>query len=785
MNKWSKNLLAVAISTALLPVTTTIYAANAEEVDSKEVATIEDKEIDETSKLGLEVLVITAEKRSQTLQETPMAVTAFTQEDMELRDATDLRGLQNYTPNLEFNNESGGQNNSRVTLRGIGTETLVGGGDPGVALHVDGIYVGRSSASATSIFDVERLEVLRGPQGTLYGRNATGGSINIISAKAKEDFEASFDLTAGNYNRTRARGILNVPLTDNVYSRFSIIKEDRDGYLENSFAGGGDNDDKDLLSIRGQVLWDLDDDNEVIFRAFHTKVGGVGSGSKYLGVDTDYQFGPSLTGISDGSSGPPAGVPLATALYTNPANGIPANPQSSDFYTISKNAAEFVDMEHKGIDLTVEWNLSDSVVLRSISSYQTMDNATLVDADNSELTIETRSRQNQADQQSQEFNLFSNSDSDLQWILGAFYYHEELEEEFQTFVGGGLLDPTIPLVGGQLPGGNGVSQNPTASHETYSYAVFGQATYSFTDALRVTAGMRYSKDDKEQSRTNGGVIDSVNGYRLGAGGATGPEPDTLVEADWSSTTGKLSVDYDLSDTNLLYASYSTGFKAGGIPFNGVQIAYEPEKVTSFEIGSKNEFFDNRLRLNVAAFSYDYEDLQVFRLTGDGPRAENAAQSSVKGIEVEFQGVITESLRVDGSMGYLDAVYDEYTIDIPPTDYSGNTLNHAPKNMFNLGVQYQHEFSEGGLTARVDYVHRGDTYFDRANTDVDLQEAYGLVNVNLRYETEDWFVAIYGKNLTGEEYVTGQLINPPFSCNCRTVGVGEPLTFGVTAGMSWY
>jgi iron complex outermembrane receptor protein len=737
-----------------------------------------------TSKLMLEEVVVTAEKRSQSVQSIPLAVTAFSQANMDLRDATDVRALQNFTPNLEFNNESGGQNNSRVTLRGIGTETLVGGGDPGVALHVDGVYVGRNSASAQSIFDVERLEVLRGPQGTLYGRNATGGSINIITKKATDEFEGSLDLTAGNYNRTRVRGVVNLPVTDNLYSRFSIIKEVRDGYLEKSFAGGGDNDDKVILSVRGQLLWDLENDNEIILRAFHTKVEGVGAGSKFLGVDTNYQFSNYQLGIADGSSGPPVGVPLTGPLYTNPATGSPAQPMSTDLYTISKNANEFVDLEHQGVDLTVEWNLSDTVMLRSITAYQTLDNASLVDADNSELAIEERARENQAEQYSQEFNLLSTGDDDLQWIVGAFYFHEEIEEEFSTTILGGLLDPSIPLPGGQLPGGNGAGQNPTANHETDSYAFFGQATYSVTDALRVTAGLRYSVDEKEQSRVNAGIVDFVTGVRQLSGGAIGPEAPSFVDGDWSSTTGKLSIDYDLNEDSLLYASFSTGFKSGGIPFNGVQDPYEPEEVDAFEVGSKNEFLDNRLRLNLAAFYYDYQDLQVFRLTGDGPKAENAAQSTVWGLEAEFQAVITESLKIDGSAGYLDAEYDDYTIDIPPTDYSGNTLNHAPENMVNVGVQYDTELSGGDFTARLDYVRRGDTYFDRANTDLDLQDAYGLVSANVRYEKDNWFVSLYGKNLGDKEYVTGQIINPPFNCGCRTVGVGEPRTYGVSVGMSW-
>jgi len=738
------------------------------------------------SSLKLEEVVVTAEKRVQSVQSIPLAVTVFSQADMDLRDATDMRSLQNFTPNLEFNNESGGQNNARVTLRGIGTETLVGGGDPGVALHVDGVYVGRNSAMAGSIFDVERLEVLRGPQGTLYGRNATGGSINVITRKATDTFEAEADVTAGNYDRLRFRGILNMPLTDNVYSRFSVLKEDRDGYLENRYPGGLDNDDKDVLAVRGQLLWESEGGNEVILRAFHRESEGAGGGSRYLGEDTEFEWRPTLIGVSNGDGRPP-GAPILANVHEQPSSGTPSEPLSArGFHEISKNEKEFAKVEHQGLDMTVEWALTDNFMLRSITSYQKIDNKTLVDADNSESAIERRERDNQSKQWSQEFNLLSTGDGALEWILGAFYFHEEIEEDFSPNTPGGILDTSIPLPGGQLPGGNGVRQDVSAEHDADSYAVFGQATYSLSEALRVTAGLRYSLDEKEQSRVGAGIVDQVTGYVRGGGGAVGPAGYESVDDDWSKTTGKLGIDYDLTDDSMLYASFSTGYKSGGIPFNGVMQPYEPEEVTAYEVGSKNELFDGRARLNLAAFYYEYEDLQVFRLTGDGPRAENAAQSTVWGIEAEFMTLVTENLRIDGSAGYLEAEYDEYTVEYPPpgADYSGNTLNHAPEYNLNIGGQYDTALGNGDLTVRLDYSRRGDTYFDRGNTDFDLQEAYDLFSANIRYEQDNWFIALYGKNLADEEYITGQLINPPFNCGCRTVGVGEPRTYGVTVGLTW-
>ena len=730
----------------------------------------------ESSSKSLDEITVTAQKRAQTLQDVPISVTSFSQADMDLRDATNLRALQEITPNLEFNNESGGQNNSRITLRGIGTETLVGGGDQGVALHVDGVYVGRNSAAAQSVFDVERLEVLRGPQGTLYGRNAVGGNVNIITKNPTDEFMASADLTAGNYARTRIRGILNVPVSDTMAARFSVMKEDRDGYLENLYAGGRDNDDADTLSLRGKLRWTLND-GEVILGAYYNKNEGAGAGSKYLGTDTDYQFTPSMVGISDGSGRPP-GAPIVAV-----AKGA-ALPMSRNFREIRKDSAEFIDQTMSGIDLTVNWPLSDAIELKSVTAFQQNDNSTLVDADNTEIRAEERARQNDAEQWSQEFNLVSTGDGALEWIVGVFIYHEELTEDFMTMGFPGNVDPAVPLPGGQQPGGNGVSQNPVANHKTDSLAFFGQATYSLSDRMRLTAGLRYTKDEKEQSRTGAGIVDLVNNFRFNGGGAQGPEPDEFVSGDWSNVSGKLSLDFDLTEDSLLYVSYSQGFKSGGIPFNGVMIPYEPEEVDAYEIGSKNQFLDDRLRLNLVAFYYDYKDLQVFRLTGEGPRADNAAQSTVQGLEAEFQAILTDRFSIDGSFGTLDATYDEYLTPIPPADFSGNTLNHAPEYTANIGGQYVAPIGDGELTIRADYAKRGDTYFDRANGPFDLQEAYGIFNLNIRYDAATWYVALHGKNLGDEEYVTGQLINPPFNCGCRTISVGVPRTYGVTFGMEW-
>ena len=738
---------------------------------------------------GIEVIIVSATKRAESVQDIPLSVTTFSQAQLDIKGASNLAGIQESTPNLNFSVQSAGQNVARVTLRGVGTETLVGGGDPGVALHIDGVYVGRNSAAAGDVFDVERLEVLRGPQGTLYGRNATGGSINIITKKPTFENEGYVDFTVGNYNERRVRGVANVPLSDNLSSRISIFSQSHDGYIENLYAYGRDSDDKDSQGGRFQLLYDADSGNEYLFRGYFSKSGGVGPGSVFLGKDINTVSGyPALYLVGINSA--PAGAPVLADAYGlgTTVTGDPISARPTDLHQMRKDTPEFIDMLIQGMDFEANVNLSDDVLFKSITSYQTNDNEILVDADNSEIAIETRYRNNMAKQFSQEFNFISQTDEPFQWILGAYFYHEELTERFQTTSAPGLVPLDTVLPPGAVPGGGGVGQTRIAGHDVDSAALFVQLSYEISDKLSVTGGVRYTRDEKEQFREIGGSVDITNNLEFMTG-AIGPRAPDSGETSFSEVSYRFSADYELSDDSLLFASYARGYKSGGFDFNGgqviegtEQVPYEPEYVNAIEVGSKNRLFDNTVILNITAFHYDYEDLQVFRLTSFGPLTDNAAQSTIQGLELEVKYEPTENFKLDGSIGYLDATYDEYSIERPvPTDFTGKRLNYAPEYTANLGAEYTMTLDDAYLTARLDWSYRDDTFFDRANTELDMQEAYSLINARLRYDAESYYVDLWMKNVGDEDYVTGQLINPPFACGCRTVNIGAPRTFGLTFG----
>ncbi|MBX3593777.1 MAG: TonB-dependent receptor [Sphingomonas sp.] len=737
---------------------------------------------------GADEIVVTATKRSESLQKVPLSITAFSQEEMERKGYTNLGGVQESTPNLNFSVQSAGQNVVRVTLRGVGTETLVGGGDPGVALHIDGVYVGRNSAAATDIFDIERVEVLRGPQGTLYGRNATGGSINIITKKPTTDgVEGSGDFTYGNYNELRVRGVVNVPLSDTLSSRIAVFGESHDGYLKNLYPSGRDNNDKETFGGRMQLRWQPSAGTDILLRGYFQKIGGAGPGSRYLGTDIVSANGyPTQGNVGIGSAGQRVGADVFNLARTRTGEAV--LPRPTGFYEVRKDAPEFVDLLIKGVDLEADVDLSDAILLRSTSSYQTNTNEILVDSDNSELPIETRYRKNDASQFSQEFNLLSQTKSPFQWLFGAYFYHEALTERFQTIVPAGLIPTSVALPAGAVPGGGGVKQDRVVNHKTESYALFGQLSYELTPGLIATAGLRHTWDNKVQNRTGGGQIDITTGIRAGTPGLTGYEAPTHGEVSFAEFTYRLSLAYEFARDHNLFASYSRGYKSGGFDFNGGvvdpttgQVPYKPEFVDAIEVGSKNRFFDRRMTLNVTAFHYKYKDLQVFRLTGDGPLTDNAAQSTIWGIEGELKLQPTDDFAIDGSVGYLDATYDQYSIPMPPTDFSGNRLNYAPKWTAAAGAEYTVHLGEDSLLARVDWSYHSATYFDRANLALDRQDAYSLFNARLRYNMASWYVDLWGRNLTQTEYLTGQLINPPFNCNCRTVNLGAPRTYGITIG----
>jgi len=718
---------------------------------------------------GIEEVVVTAEKRAANVQDIPVAISAFSQDALDNRGITDLESVQSAVPALQFTTQNNFGAGAVVTLRGIGTEIVTSGADQGVALHMDGVYLGQASSGLLSFYDLERLEVLRGPQGTLYGRNATGGSINLITNKPSEEFEAFGDIMLGDYDHYRARGVVSGPLTDKVSGRLTGTWEQRDGYVDNLWPSGDDGNDKDYWSMRGQLRIDLSDNIEALVQLSYADAGGVG------GIMETLDEYPAANTVGLVQPPPLAGSPFGVPNF-QPTFG-DALPNPKDLNEVRRDANESFDQEVMGANITLDWDL-ENMSLKSISGWFSNDTEVKRDRDSSELDRSTQERKNENKQYSQEFNLASTSDGPWEWLLGAFYYYSKQEDK-KAFIFTKPLD--------DIPNAGGLIFDFASEVETTSWAVFGQTSYSLTEQVRLTLGLRYSEDKKEGETFDRDLYDPTNGLRL-----PGFPQSGKFDKTWTEPTGKFGVDYFITDESMLYFSLSKGYKSGGLNINyPPEAIFDPEKVDAVEIGSKNRFLDNHLELNMSAFYYDYKDLQLFTVTESNVIIENAAKSEITGVEIEGIMIATEHLALDFYGVYLDAeVKDFFTEDpsVPPAlrqleDLSGNTLPRAPEWEFKIGAEYTWDLVQGDLTLRGQYHWQDDTFFRAQNNPDKKQEAYETVDARLTYMSADgrWRVSAYGKNLGDEEYFTNLVVEAGLSGSPVAVTAGPPRTYGVEVG----
>ncbi len=719
---------------------------------------------------ALEEVIVTAQKRAADVQSVPLAITAFSQDALDEQGITEIANLWQSVPSLQFTTTGNFTSGVVVTLRGIGTDVTTSGADQGVALHMDGVYLGKSSAALLSFFDLERLEVLRGPQGTLYGRNATGGSINVISQRPHEEFEAFGDVLFGNYDHLRLRAVINGPMGDRVAARLTATWEERNGYVENLWPGGGDDShDADDWGIRGQLRIDASDTVEILASLYAAETGGVGPTINPL----NQHPAATLVGLIQPPplAGTPFGVPSFRPAYAG------ALPPSSDLHAIRTNANEGTDQQVSGAVVTVTWDL-ESVAFKSITGWFNNETDIFRDGDRTELDLYTKRRVEDASQFSQEFNLTSNSSGKWEWILGAFYYSDDVSDKDTEI----LFEPNA-----SIPGATGTLFSFDSNIESTSWALFGQASYSISDKLRGTFGLRYSVDEKQGQTNFRNIEDLTNGLILVGFPQSGAYKET-----WEEPTGKIGLDYFVNDDSMLYLTFSTGYKSGGLNINSPdQATFDPELINAWEIGSKNRLADNRVELNVSAFYYDYDDLQLFSVTESAPFIQNAASSKIRGLEVESKILATDSLSLDMFVAYLDAEIKSFVTkdpaDPPPLqvleDLSGNRLPRAPEWEINVGAAYDWDLNNGRLTLSGRY-HWQDDIFFRAQNDADkMQEGYGTYDARLTYVSSDdrWRVSAFGKNLGDEQAFSHLLVEAGLLGSPVNVVPIAPRTYGVEVG----
>lgn len=665
----------------------------------------------------LDEIIITAQKREQNLQDVSLAVSAFTGDELDNKGIDSGADLQFLVPSLTIGPSPWGP--AQVTLRGVGAENVFPGGDPGVPIHIDGHYIQASSYILQDFLDVERVEVLRGPQGTLYGRNAIGGSVNIITKRPTDTFEGYASVDVGNYNKRLFQAVVSGPLSDNVRGRLVASNEKRDGFIENlSSIGAQDLANSDYTSVRGSLEIDLTDNIQVFASAYYFDDS---ANSTVAILAQDY----------------PAYADFIVDPYV--ALGVSGNISASDPRKVTlSNPSDDVYDKAKGVSLDLDWDLGD-MIFRSLSSYNESDKRIQVDLSGSDVVINEEDDTHIYETFSQEFQLISGEDSKAQWILEAFFYDEN-SNVLQQLELNNLFDITGPLDPIVIP----------VEIDASSLGVFGQVDYPITDQLSVIAGLRYNKDKK----------DVFSGLFIPAFGLVAEDGGPITTSDesdeWSKSTGKIGLNYQLSDDLLLYVSYSNGYKSGG--YNLTQAdSYAPETVEAFEAGMKSVWFESRIQTNVSAYYYDYTNKQEFTrdpIVGT-TNLINSGKASVYGIEAEMSARITEGLSIDSSISYTEAEYDEFfsedesAPELGFQDLAGNQLPRIPEWKAYLGVQYQWLLEDNGeLIFRVDSSWSDKQYSTYFNRSRDELGGYNRTNMRIAWEsaTGEWEAELYGLNL---------------------------------------
>ena len=685
----------------------------------------------------LEEIVVTAEKRSESLQDVPIAVSAFTGEMMRDFGITNTQALQATTPGLVFNNTA---NSAQPFLRGVGTRLALNGLEPSIATYQDDRYLSRATASTIEFADVERVEVLKGPQGTLYGRNATGGAIRVITKDVADELEGTISAGYGNFDAVKLSGTVSIPLTEDFGVRLSALAKWRDGFADNIFPGGiSELDDEDYQAFRGKFRWNITDNVTARLTLNYWQ--------------RDDNLGNDITDVSPAA--------LSSGLLLGGIRGTADN-EVATARTDTIKGEEFSGSLRFDVAL-------DGIDLVSITTFTDLDNTFVTDGDGTSNLFDVVGGDDTVNNVSQEIQILSNNDSNLQWIVGAYYFSEESDLD---------LISEIPVFGFPAPFSQGFQ-----TVESDSWAIFGQATWNISDRWSLTAGGRYSDDEKEVL-----LVDSPDAT---INFIAAPTPFTQKDS-WTEFTPKATLKYNIDDV-MFYVTYARGYKSGGFnyPAAGGQ-PLDPEILDMFELGMKGEFFDNRLRLNLAAFYYDYADLQVTRAAaGVGATAttENAAEAEIYGFDMEFTWLATNELTITGGFNYLDSEYTDFDAAAksfaggPFTtnvgiDASGESLLRAPDFSLFASMAYEFSWGDARMPLVVTYSHKDSYLFDfviEPEMAPLRQDDYGLLTARLSYILDEhWEVSVWGNNLTDEDYFDDVVANASGLRASR----GAPRTYGV-------
>jgi iron complex outermembrane receptor protein len=710
----------------------------------------------------LDSIVVTARRREESLQDTPVAVTALSAEALQRQQIISTTDLDKVAPNLQFHSYgtlTGNNSAAQVFVRGIGQTDATAAVDPGVGIYIDDVYMGRSVGGAMDFRDISSVQILRGPQGTLFGRNTIGGAVLLTTNAPGDDAGNSVRVGVGSDSLYEVFGAFDIPMGDTWSARISVGGRQRDGYVERAF-DGEDLGDENMYTGQLAVRWKPSDSLEFTLRGDYTNEDENGSPFVFQSMNEAATF----VGAASIAAGCPNILdPLPPPLLVGPLDD-PRCGNDAQYLGEFTNGGTYTassTLENRGLSLVADWEVNDTLSFKSITADRRLNWTGTRDADNTPLLILHTNYTSESEQFSQELQAVVDTER-VDGVFGVYYFDEDSFDR--------LL---VPL------GNPGTSYDTQrVSMDAKAKAAFTEWTFKVTDAFSLSAGVRYTEETKGLQATMFNVAPASRAEPAAPTNLcpfAGPPPTQTnclflttnrFAREFSATTKSANAQYRFNEQVMTYLSWSEGFKSGGFnqrynaaPPGNAPISFEPETAETWEVGLKLDPTDT-LRVNVAAFSSDYDNIQMTYRLGVVPLLFNAGVASIDGAELEVEYAPTDAFRLDASLGYLDSQFDSIT---PPPPFGPVTptatatldsrLPFTPEFMGHLGLSYDFAVaSSWKLTPRVDVSYTADQFFDAGNSvEIAQTDDITLVNASLSFGDDRWLIVLSGVNLTDELY----------------------------------
>ena len=673
--------------------------------------------------IALETIVVTARKRAEDLQDVGGSVSAIGATELARRFDVDLQSFSNAAPNVMIDDlNQGPGNQAAIAIRGIGISDLEKSFDPAAGVVLDGVFIGANSAAMIKALDLQGMEILRGPQGTLFGRNAIAGVINVTRRRPDtEEFAAEVRAGYGNHSDVQLDGYINIPINDQWAFKIGGAKRERDGWFRNRTLGI-ETGDTDYRSVSPSVLWRPTSNLEFYYR-FDKSWQDQDSNVLHNMAQPDQAF---------------------CFFYNQCAQSV-TRPQSGDRYTVLVDGEDpnaYMDTETHIFN--AKWNVTDDYLIEYIFGSLESDEAVYQDWDGTALMLYHTDRPSTYSQISHELRLTATPGDRLSYTIGAYFWNSDYRIDLTSYIGFGDF-----LYG--LPAGTILTVPQTVKQDTDSYAVFFEGDYRFGDNLTLTLGGRYTRDEKDSA-----VIDPLMPELAVKGGFDNPFNKT-----WSEFTPKVSLRYRVSPDLMVYGLYSAGFRAGGFSgrantYEAASTAYDPETVDNFELGFKSEWLDHRLRVNAALYFMKYDDKQeelsapISQGTGQQTLVLNAASAEIKGLELEILAAPFEGFTLAGSLGLIDAEYKDFVDPITGGDLTFLKMKRAPDWTATITPTYEWPMFGGTMAVQASWHYIDDLELNFFNSPQSHNDAQHIIDASINYQYNNTTVSLYGLNLGDED-----------------------------------